>query len=48
MVVSDFELRKIMKDPICTREDGLELLEDYYKTLQEQDCEILEDAEIIS
>lgn len=47
MGVSEVELRKIFEDSFSTRRDGLELLEDYYRTLYEQDCEILEDAEII-
>lgn len=47
MGVSEVELRRTMKDSFSIRKDGLELLEDYYRALHEQDCEILEDAEII-
>lgn len=47
MGVSEIELRRMVKDSFGKRRDGIELLEDYYRTLYEQDCEILEDAEII-
>lgn len=47
MGVSEVELRRMIKDSFTIRRNGLELLEDYYRTLYEQDCEILEDAEII-
>lgn len=42
MGVSEVELKNYFSTSY-----GLELLEDYYRNLYEQDCEILEDAEII-
>ncbi len=47
MSVSEIELRRMVKDSFSIRKDGLELLGDYYRTMYKQDCEILEDAEII-
>ncbi|MFO7967437.1 MAG: hypothetical protein R6U44_07545 [Archaeoglobaceae archaeon] len=47
MGVSEVELKRMIRNSSSIRRDGVELLEDYYRNLQEQDCEILEDAEII-